>query len=190
MSEKCALVIVDTQNDFCPGGALPAPNANEAAMKIANLVRSNHSYDYVVATKDWHIDPGKHFSETPDFEKSWPVHCKAFTLGAEFHPVLELALFDHPLDAEFPKGQYTPVYSGFEGAYQGELLESWLKSRGVGTIDVVGIATDYVVRETVLDGLKLGFKVNVLTEMIAAIHADRGERALAEMAAAGATLVQ
>lgn len=91
MCSNSALLIVDVQNDFCPGGALPAANGNLVGEKIAELVLSNHDYDFVLATRDWHIDPGFHFSKKPDYLDTWPVHCKANTIGAEFHPALDIA---------------------------------------------------------------------------------------------------
>lgn len=189
MADRTALLIVDVQNDFCPGGALPAANGNIVGQKIAELVRSDHGYDMVLATRDWHIDPGPHYSSAPDYLDSWPVHCKADTLGAEFHPALELAFQECPPDAEFRKGQYTPVYSGFEGSCDGVLLEEFLHAHEVTHLDVAGIATDFVVRETVLDALRRDFKVRVLTDLIAPITVDYSGLALVEMQEAGATLV-
>lgn len=82
-----ALIIVDVQNDFCPGGPLATADGNNVARRIATFVK-DHGKDYsaVVATKDWHIDPGEHFSPTPDFLDTWPVHCVANSDGADFHP--------------------------------------------------------------------------------------------------------
>ncbi|QMV84724.1 isochorismatase family protein [Corynebacterium hindlerae] len=184
-----ALLIVDVQNDFCPGGAIPAANGNIVGEKIAELVRSEHHYDYVLATRDWHIKPGTHFSKNPDYLDTWPVHCVADSLGAEFHPALDLAFAEFPPTALFPKGQYTPVYSGFEGACQGVLLEDYLKEHGITHLDIAGIATDFVVRETVLDAVRKGFKVRVLTDLVAPMNKEYAELALQEMEDAGATLV-
>ncbi|MEJ5928650.1 isochorismatase family protein [Corynebacterium sp. H128] len=189
MENKHALLIVDTQNDFCPGGALPAEGGNLVGEKIADLVMSDHGYDYVLATRDWHIDPGPHFSKKPDFVDTWPVHCKAGTLGAEFHPALELAFQELPPDAEFLKGQYTPVYSGFEGSCNGVLLEDYLREKGISHLDIAGIATDFVVRETAMDAIRRKFRVRILTDLVAQINADYGQLALDELSEAGAELV-
>lgn len=189
MPPKTALLIVDVQNDFCPGGALPAKDGNLVGERIAQLVLSEHNYDLVLTTRDWHIDPGTHFSTKPDFLDTWPKHCRANTIGAEFHPALELAFDRRPADDIFPKGQYTPVYSGFEGACRGELLGDYLARQEVNDIDLCGIATDFVVRETAMDALKQGFRVRVLTDLIAAITEEYGDLALIEMEEAGATLV-
>lgn len=184
-----ALIIVDVQNDFCPGGSLATARGTEVARLIANYLPSelaeSNDYAAVVATQDWHIDPGEHFSEEPDYVDSWPVHCVAESRGAALHPALDEAL----IDAHFRKGQYEAAYSGFEGTFGDELLASWLHSRGIEELDVVGIATDHCVRATVLDGLKEGFSVRVLTGMCSAVDNKRGDAALDEMDEAGAELV-
>ena len=85
-----ALIIVDVQNDFCPGGALATQQGANVASLISEYVEEHHhQYDAIVATQDWHIDPGDHFSDTPDYVNSWPVHCVANTEGAEIHPNLD-----------------------------------------------------------------------------------------------------
>ncbi|MGY2745863.1 isochorismatase family protein [Arthrobacter sp. UYCu723] len=107
-----ALIIVDVQNDFCEGGSLPVEGGSELAAEISEYVDSHHGqFDHIVATQDWHIDPGAHFSEEPDFADSWPRHCVAGTRGAELHPDLDTEY----IQAYFRKGQYTAAYSGFEG---------------------------------------------------------------------------
>ena len=104
---KTALVIVDVQNDFCPGGALATARGDEVASKIAELISTadsrTHEYDCVVATQDWHIDPGAHFSETPDFVDSWPPHCVADSYGAQIRGPVKTEL----IDQFFKKGHYT-----------------------------------------------------------------------------------
>ena len=117
---KPALIIVDVQHDFCPGGALATEKGNEVADRIGAL---QPSYDTVVATQDWHIDPGSHFSESPDFVDSWPVHCVADSFGAAMHESIGAA------QAYFRKGEYTAAYSGFEGAADGVSLADWLRER-------------------------------------------------------------
>ncbi|GAB3946862.1 nicotinamidase [Corynebacterium tapiri] len=184
-----ALVIVDVQPDFCPGGSLATERGDHVARLIGGFVDSDvaqaTNYAAVVATQDWHIDPGSHFSDEPDFVDSWPRHCVAHTEGAELHP----ALRDVDFDALFKKGQYEAAYSGFEGTFEGESLAHWLRSSGITAIDVAGIATDFCVRATVLDGLKENFEVRVLTGMCSAVDPQRGDAALAEMEAAGAQLI-
>ena len=107
-----ALIIVDVQNDFCEGGSLAVEGGAALAGAISEYVEAHHGqFDHVVATQDWHIDPGAHFSDDPDFVDSWPRHCVAGTRGAELHPDLDTEY----IQAYFRKGQFTAAYSGFEG---------------------------------------------------------------------------
>src|SRR5436305_12355119 len=102
-----ALIVVDVQNDFCEGGSLGLPGGAAVAEAISQRAAEG-GYDHVVATRDYHVDPGDHFSETPDFNTSWPRHCVAGTPGASFHPSLDVA----GIAAVFSKGEYTAAYSG------------------------------------------------------------------------------
>ena len=176
-----ALVIVDVQNDFCdvPGAALPVAGGAALAARISDYVRdSAGSYAAVVATRDWHIDPGDHFSDVPDYAGTWPPHCRAGSTGAAFHPALATAA----LDEVFSKGQYSASYTGFDGvAPDGATLEDWLRSRDLGAVDVVGIATDYCVRATVVDAARLGFATRVLADLCAGVAPGTTRSALAEM---------
>ncbi|QCB97046.1 isochorismatase family protein [Arthrobacter sp. PAMC25564] len=107
-----ALIIVDVQNDFCEGGALAVSGGAALAGAISEYLDAHHGqFDHIVATQDWHIEPGAHFSEEPDFVDSWPRHCVAGTRGAELHPDLDTEY----IQAYFHKGQFTAAYSGFEG---------------------------------------------------------------------------
>ncbi|MEC3981382.1 isochorismatase family protein [Amycolatopsis sp. H20-H5] len=156
-----ALIVVDVQNDFCEGGSLGLPGGAAAAAAISKQAAAG-GYDHVVATRDYHVDPGDHFSETPDFTTSWPRHCAAGTPGASFHPALDVV----PIGAVFSKGEYTAAYSGFEGnADDGKTLEAWLHEHEVTEVEVVGIATDFCVRATALDAAKAGFTVRVLLDL-------------------------
>ncbi|WP_087117618.1 nicotinamidase [Corynebacterium urinipleomorphum] len=185
-----ALIVVDVQNDFCPGGALGTERGDEVATKIADLIstQSDRSgeYSHIVATQDWHIDPGAHFAENPDFVDTWPVHCVADSEGA----ALRSPIANVPFDEYFRKGEYEAAYSGFEGAsISGKaLLAEWLRTRGIENLDVVGIATDHCVRATVLDGLKEGFGVRVLADKCSPVDDARGAAALDEMRDAGAEI--
>ena len=176
-----ALVIVDVQNDFCdvPGAALPVAGGAALAGCISDYVRdSAGSYAAVVATRDWHIDPGDHFSDAPDYAGTWPPHCRAGSTGAAFHPALATAA----LDEVFSKGQYSASYTGFDGvASDDATLEDWLRSRDLGAVDVVGIATDYCVRATVVDAARLGFATRVLADLCAGVAPETTRSALAEM---------
>ena len=183
-----ALIVVDVQNDFCEGGSLAVTGGAQVAAAIADYV-ALADYDVVVATQDWHVDPGEHWSETPDYRDSWPVHCRAESDGAAFHdgfaPVVDR------LDAIFRKGEYAAAYSGFEGAFAGgdESLASWLRDAGVSSVDVVGIATDHCVRATALDAVSEGFATRVLLGMTAGVAADSTDAALTTMRDAGVELV-
>ncbi|OFT76960.1 nicotinamidase [Corynebacterium sp. HMSC30G07] len=188
-----ALVIVDVQNDFCPGGSLATEKGDQVAAGIAELVANanNDEYSHILATQDWHIDPGSHFSENPDFVDTWPIHCVADSEGAALRAPLDA--HSNKIDAFFRKGAFTAAYSGFEGRVgdveAGALLADYLRAEGIDTIDVVGIATDHCVRATVLDGLKEGFTVRVLPELCSPVDAARGQAALTEMQVAGAEIV-
>lgn len=179
-----ALIVVDVQNDFCEGGSLAVSGGAAVAAQIAGELTGQHGYDLVVATRDHHIDPGAHFSATPDFVDSWPVHCVAGTVGAELHPALAAVSFD----AVFDKGEYTAAYSGFEGASAGNRLADWLVDRQVSSVDVVGIATDHCVRATALDAVRDGFATTVRLGLTAAVSPERIGGVIDELAAAGVHL--
>lgn len=182
-----ALVITDVQNDFCEGGSLPVAGGAAVADAISRYLRSADGYDYVVATKDWHIDPGPHFSDEPDYVSSWPPHCLAGSTGADFHPDLDTTR----VDAVFKKGARSAGYSGFEGVDdRGTPLRDWLQQRGVDTVDVVGIATDYCVRSTAEDAAAAGFTTRVLPDLTAGITAESSATALAALQTVGVALVE
>ncbi|MCH8613519.1 isochorismatase family protein [Arsenicicoccus dermatophilus] len=184
-----ALVVVDVQRDFCEGGSLAVAGGAAVAADVADLLLSPavREYAHVVATADWHVDPGDHWSETPDYVDSWPVHCRVGTSGAEVHPRLEPAL-GH-VEETFRKGEHAAAYSGFEGrSVAGETLADWLRARGTTAVDVVGIATDHCVRATALDAAREGFDTRVLLDLTAGVAADTTSRALAELRAAGVEL--
>ena len=184
-----ALVIVDVQNDFCEGGSLAVAGGIAVAERIAAYA-GDHSgdYDQVVATADWHIDPGGHWSDDPDFVTSWPVHCEVGTPGADFRvevqPVIAQAA------AIFRKGRREAAYSGFEGATEeGTGLGDWLREHDIDEVDVVGIATDYCVRATALDAAASGFRTRVLTGLTAGVAPESTTRAIEELRAAGIAVV-
>ena len=184
---KRALVIVDLQNDFCEGGSLGVEGGNEVARRVSDYVADHgDEYELVVASRDYHVDPGGHFSDEPDFRDSWPVHCVVGTNGAAFHPDFGV----ERLDDVFSKGAYAAAYSAFEAVDdKGRTLEQVLRERGIDIVDLVGLATDYCVRSTTLDAVHAGFKARVLTDMAAGVNRDTTAAALDEMAAAGVELV-
>lgn len=180
-----ALIVVDVQRDFCEGGSLAVTGGAVAASDIAQLLTTEHGYDAVVATRDAHVDPGDHFSETPDFVDTWPPHCVVGTAGEQFHPPLSAADFV----AVFDKGAYTAAYSGFEGAdADGQTLTAWLRAHEVSEVDVCGLATDYCVRATALDAAAAGFATRVLMNLTAAVAPDRLAATEDALSAAGVSL--
>jgi nicotinamidase/pyrazinamidase len=183
-----ALLVVDFQNDFAPGGALPVADGDKIAEPINSLL---DSFDLVVATRDWHppdhgsfvgveVDPARWRGADPP--SIWPVHCVQGTPGAELHPALEQAKVDVVID----KGQ-DPNSQGYSG-FQDTRLAELLRERGVDRLYVTGLATDYCVKNTVLDARRLGFDVSVVEDAIRGVEVKPGdsERALEEMEHAGA----
>jgi nicotinamidase/pyrazinamidase len=173
-----ALLIIDFQNDFCPGGALAVDEGDQIAEPIGRLWKE---FDHVLATRDWH--PPDHAS----FETEggpWPVHCVQGTPGAEFHPSVNEIEIDEVVDVGV--GREDEGYSGFEKSK----LEQLLRERGVEEVAVVGLATDYCVRASAIDAARLAFDTTVVTDAIRAVDVGPGdgERALEEMRAAGAKL--
>jgi nicotinamidase/pyrazinamidase len=192
-----ALIIVDVQNDFCEGGSLAVTGGAAVAAGISRALATpaagptppDGGWQHVVATKDFHIDPGPHFSDTPDYVDSWPVHCVAGTEGSQFHP----DLVTDRVEAVFHKGEHQAAYSGFEGhtgtlVGAGEDLADWLRNHDVTDVDVVGIATDHCVRATALDAASAGFATTVLLDLTAGVSAATTESALQQLRTAGVTL--
>jgi nicotinamidase/pyrazinamidase len=181
-----ALIIVDVQNDFCEGGSLAVAGGAAVAAGVSRaLADPAGRWDHVVATKDYHIDPGAHFSTTPDYVDSWPPHCVAGTPGADFHPELEI----ERIEAVFTKGQHEAAYSGFEGHAGSIGLAAWLRMHDITDIDVVGIATDHCVRATALDATREGFRTTVLLDLTAGVARSTVDSALAQLRQAGVDLV-
>jgi nicotinamidase/pyrazinamidase len=178
-----ALIIVDVQNDFCEGGSLAVAGGTAVARGISSLLASgNHGYDHVVATQDFHVDPGSHFSDRPDYSRSWPPHCVAGSGGAQFHPDLDTAT----IEAVFRKGQHAAAYSGFEGAdAKGTFLADWLHAHRVDHVAVAGIATDYCVRATAADAAANGFAARVLLGLTAGVDPGTTAEAIDALATAG-----
>jgi nicotinamidase/pyrazinamidase len=196
-----ALLVVDVQRDFCEGGSLAVAGGAAVAAAITDYLASPATgrYAHVVATRDHHVDPGSHFSAQPDYVDTWPPHCVAGTLGADFHPDLDTSLFEEV----FVKGEHAAAYSGFEGVSSGfagagstvetpgtgQSLADWLRARGVTEVDIVGIATDHCVRATAADAVRLGLDVRVLIDLTAGVAADTTAEAVQEMVSEGVELI-
>ena len=179
-----ALIVTDVQNDFCEGGSLEVVGGARVARAITDHL-AHTRYDHIVATKDFHIDPGSHFSNNPDFRTSWPRHCVVGTPGADFHPDLETS----SIEAVFTKGQYSAAYSGFEGACRlGIPLTDWLRQHGIEEVVVVGIATDYCVLATAQDAARAGFTTTVLKDLTAGVARQTSEQALDDLRSMGVTV--
>jgi nicotinamidase/pyrazinamidase len=172
-----ALLIIDFQNDFVPGGALPVPDGDAIAPRVTELLDSGE-FELVVATRDWH--PADHDSFAAQ-GGPWPPHCVQGSEGAELHPSLDRAKVDVVIDAG-----YRPELEGYSGFEETE-LERVLRDHDVDSITVVGLATDYCVRATALDALGRGFDVVVDRAGVRGIDVEPGDsdRALAEVESAG-----
>lgn len=179
-----ALIIVDVQRDFCEGGSLAVEGGATVANRITDLL-ADHDYDHVVATMDFHVDPGSHFCDQPDYRESWPPHCVVGTDGVDFHPDFDPAA----VEAVFTKGEYSAAYSGFEGTDDsGTTLADWLRQRDVDTVDVVGIATDYCVKATADDAIAAGFTTRVLLDFTAGVAPTTTAEAVASLRASGVAI--
>ena len=180
-----ALIVVDVQNDFCEGGSLPVTGGGALAGAISDYLTAGTDYAQVVATQDFHIDPGDHFSDRPDYSSSWPPHCLAESTGAQFHPDLNSVRFD----AVFRKGAYDAGYSGFEGRDDaGTPLADWLAEHGVDQVDVVGMATDHCVRRTAEDAARGGLATRVLLDLTAGVGEESTAAAIKALQAAGVAI--
>lgn len=182
-AKKKALIIVDVQNDFCPGGSLAVSHGDEVVAPLNRLAREFlDRNEPVFKTRDWHPEKTKHFAR---YGGGWPVHCVQGTRGAEFHP----DLLDDPRETIISKGvdETADGYSGFDGTNLARLL----REEGVDEVWVGGLATDYCVKHTVLDALKPGFRVKALADAMRPVNVnpDDGQQAIEEMRAAGAEIV-
>ena len=180
-----ALLVVDVQNDFCPGGALGVRDGDAVVAPLNRMIEWTKKHGGTVyATRDWHAPDAPHFKA---YGGIWPVHCVQQTPGARFYPGLRL-----PADATVVNKGDSPAsdgYSAFEGHTQaGAPLVHDLREKGIDHLYIGGLATDYCVRHSVLDAQKTGLEVTVLTDAIAGVDVNPGDsaRAIEEMRAAGA----
>ena len=176
-----ALILVDVQNDFCPGGALAVPEGDKVVPILNHYIQAFvQAGAPVYATRDWH--PSNHCSFKPQ-GGPWPAHCVQESLGAQFHP--DLALPPGTVIISKASNPVEDAYSGFQGTDLGQRL----KSKGIRQILVGGLATDYCVKSTILDGLKAGFQMYFLSDASRAVNVnlDDEKKAIEEMIAAGAS---
>jgi nicotinamidase/pyrazinamidase len=188
MREKAALIIVDVQNDFCPGGALAVAKGDEVVPVINRYIEKFAAARLpIIATRDWHPLKTTHFK---NYGGVWPEHCVQDTAGAVFHSDLQLG--SDVVVVSKGAAADDDSYSGFDGKDDaGTPLAELLREWGVQRIFVGGLATDYCVKHTVIDGLKAGFAVALLGDAIRGVNLtpDDSEKALGEMRAAGAVLL-
>jgi nicotinamidase/pyrazinamidase len=180
---KRALIVVDVQNDFCPGGSLAVAHGDEVVAPLNKLMKEFLDRgEPVYKTRDWHPPKTKHFA---DYGGTWPVHCVQHTPGAGFHA----DLLDDPRVTVISKGfdESADGYSGFDGTELAQLL----RDEGVEEVWVGGLATDYCVKETVLGARREGFKVKALAEAMRPVNVnpEDGRKALEEMSVAGAEII-
>ncbi len=175
---------------------------NAVAECIAEYVETHRNeYSYVATTQDWHVEPGRHWSDDPDYVDTWPVHGKAGTANAGLHPAIAALGIGH----HFKKGQYSPSYSGFEGLEDntdriptreevaadltaGRTLANALEAAGITRVDVVGLAESHCVKETALDARKLDYETHVIEELTEPVSEELGVDARRQMREAGVVL--
>lgn len=180
VNENDALIVVDVQNDFCPGGALAVPNG-DAVVRVINALQ--HKIDRVYFTRDWHPQDHCSFADEPEFvDQSWPTHCVQDSPGAEFHGDLRVPL-DCPVISKGTDSE-REAYSGFQGTD----LTDQLRAAGVARVFVAGLATDFCVKATVLDALKNGFETVLVEDGCRGISDEGCKQAIQEMRSAGAIL--
>lgn len=183
-----AIIVVDPQPDFFEDGPLPVAGATVTVFRIAEYLREHgDAYDVKIVTQDWHVDPGDHWSERPNFSSTWPVHCAADSPGAQIHHALD----DVAWSAVIRKGAHEGAYSGFEGeSADARKLSDVLTSRGVTHVTIVGFATDHCVRATALDARSHGFDVDVILDLCAGVTPETTEASLITMAEHGVTVTR
>ena len=184
-----ALIIVDVQNDFCPGGALAVQNGDKVVPVLNRYIENFLNAGLpIFATRDWHPAKTSHFKV---YGGIWPVHCVQGTHGAEFHPALKLT--NETIIVSAGMGSDEDGYSGFLGRDNtGTSLVTLLHERGVDRLFVGGLATDYCVKHTVLDGIRQGFQVVLIGHAVRGVNLnpEDSERAVQEMSTAGAIVVR
>lgn len=179
LSQRDALIVVDPQNDFCPGGSLAVPEGDQIFGAVNATIRK---FQHVLATQDWHPPEHKYFQA---FGGPWPYHCLAGSIGAEFHANLDASRIQETIQ----KGT-DPDLDGYSG-FAGTDLAERLRRRGVQRVFVCGLATDYCVKATAIEAVENGFETYVLTDAIRPVEIEPGDgdRALQAMAEAGAHLI-
>ena len=190
MANCRALLIVDVQPTFCEGGELAVTGGNLVADRIAEYLRAHRGhYQLTITSQDWHLDPGEHFSQHPDYVDTWPPHGLVGTPNAELHPAVAGALGPSGADVTIKKGLHEAAYSAFDGtAPDGRTLAEVLQSAGIDEVDVCGIAESHCVRASALDALAAGLAVRLLTDLTVPVTEESGAAARVEIRSAGGVL--
>lgn len=182
VTPKDALLVVDVQNDFCSGGALPVPEG-ERVVRIINCMQK--AFDHIVFSRDWHPDEHCSFSYTPEYKDgSWPAHCVQYTPGAEFHGDLRV-----PVDALIVNKATSPerdAYSAFDGTGLGDNL----RGRDVERVFITGLALDYCVKATALDAIKEGFGTLLVQDAVRAVNPADTDAVLEALEQTGVTIIK
>lgn len=203
-TKRTALIIVDVQPTFTEGGELAVEGGDAVARTIHDFVgRYGDRYALIATTQDWHIDPGDHWSDEPDYVDTWPRHGVAGSANARLHPAIGSLDVPHHIR----KGQYAAAYSGFDGIEdngervptreeveaalaEGRTLDGLLRAHGVERVDIVGIALSHCVRDTALDAALRGYETRVYEDLTVPVSAELGARAVEAMRAAGVTIIE
>ncbi len=178
-----ALLVIDMQNCFVDGGELGIKGGHALGSDIKDFI-DKHQKDYaaIISSQDWHIDPGHHFSDNPDYVDTWPRHGEANTFSAEIIDELKHITFDF----QIKKGQHSPGYSAFEGASDKESkLDDYLKEHEIDTVDICGLALSHCVLQSALDAQRLGYKTCVFSNLSLAVDASKTDEILKQLQDAG-----
>jgi nicotinamidase/pyrazinamidase len=186
-----ALLVVDLQNDFVEGGALPVPGGTQVVAHVARHVRHFRSeYTFVVATRDLHEDPPDHFSEKPDYINTWPPHGVKGTTGAVLCTPISNLVREKIIQVVVDKGRHAAAVSAFEAVDpRGHLLVDVLREQRIDHIDICGLITEYCIRASALDARKHEFQVRILVNLCGAASPEAAQRAFEDMKAAGCQLM-
>ncbi len=185
-TSRRAIIVVDPQPDFFEDGPLPVAGATATARRIRNFLDAHREeFDLTIVTQDWHVSPGEHWSATPNYQTTWPVHCAADTPGARIHEALSGVQWDEVIQ----KGASEGAYSGFDGRSLDDVtLEEILTNSGVRHVTVVGFATDHCVKATALGARDLGFDVDVAIDLCAGVTPETTRAAISSMIDAGVSI--
>jgi nicotinamidase/pyrazinamidase len=185
-NDRSGLLVVDIQNDFCAGGALPVPNADRVVRMLNEYIDEAVAHGVTLyASRDWHPSVSNHFKP---YGGPWPVHCVRNTEGARFHP--NLCLPASVIVITKGEDSSSPGYSAFDGhTPDAKRFPTDLRERGISHLYVGGLATDYCVKHSVLDALSAGLRVTLLEDAIAGVDSEDSARAIAEMQRRGARVM-